>query len=108
MKRASIILLALIISLFTCTAKENTYKKKWFEKDPRIEVINENAVIFRDVVKIEIITKDITQVTHVYDLTKSKPVKVAKGSFSINVKKGDYLVLSNKKITKTIYNVIIE
>lgn len=111
MKRVIILLMALMIAVFSCDAgnrTKNENRKKWYEKDSRIEVVNETAVIFRDVVKIEIKTKDATQVTYVYDLVKSKPVKAAKGSFVIEVKNGDYLVLSNKKITKTVYDVIIE
>ena len=68
-----------------------TRKKKWFEKDPRIDVVNKND-----------------QVTYVYDLRHSKLVKVARGSFAVDVPRGNYLVQSDKKITKTIYEVVIE
>lgn len=85
-----------------------TRKKKWFEKDPRIDVVNETTVIFNDVIKIEIRTNKNDQVTYVYDLRHSKLVKVARGSFAVDVPRGNYLVQSDKKITKTIYEVVIE
>ena len=35
-------------------------------------------------------------------------VKIARGSFNVELKRGDYLIQSNRKITKTLYDVIIE
>jgi hypothetical protein len=35
-------------------------------------------------------------------------MKVARGSFGVDLSRGDYLVQSNKPITKTVYEVIIE
>ena len=84
-------------------------RKKWFNKDDgRIEIVNEKTVIFKNVVKIEIKTNDDNQITYVYDLRHSKLVKVARGSFEVNLNRGDYLIQSDKKITKTVYEVIIE
>lgn len=100
----------LLIFLITSSIIEaNVIKKtKWYQKDPRIEVVNESTIIFKDVVKIEIKTSDANQVTYVYDLKHSKLVKVARSSFCIDLPHGDYLVQSDKRITKTIYEVIIE
>ena len=67
-------------------------KKKWYESDSRIEVINETTVIFKNVDKIEIKSNTSSLVTYVYDLNHSKLMKVARGSFNVNLSKGDYLV----------------
>jgi uncharacterized protein YrzB (UPF0473 family) len=77
-------------------------------KESRIEVVNEKTVIFKNVVKIEIITKDKNQITYVYDLKHSKMVIIAKGAFEIDTNMGDYLIQSSKKITKTEYDFIEE
>ena len=94
-----------VIGLNACSTQK--INPKWTQ-DPRVEVVNEQTVIFRDVVKIEIISNNPTQITYVYDLKHSKPVKTARGSFEVNVKRGDYLIQSNRKITKTQYEVVIE
>lgn len=78
------------------------------DRDSRIEVVNETTVIFKNVDKIEIKSTTSSLITYVYDLNHSKLMKVARGSFNVNLSKGDYLVQSNKPITKTVYEVIIE
>lgn len=84
-------------------------KKKWYEKkDPRIEVVNESTIIFKNVVKIEIRTIHKDQITYVYDINHSKLVKVARGTFDVDLPRGDYLIQSDKHITKTVYEVIVE
>ena len=100
-----IAVLFLVISLSACSVQKTS--SLWIQ-NPRVEVVNEQTVIFRDVVKIEIISNNPTQITYVYDLKHSKPVKTARGSFEVNVKRGDYLIQSNRKITKTQYEVVIE
>ena len=106
MKRTLLVIILLVSTLITTNA---CLKKKWFEKkDPRIEIVNETTVIFKDVIKIEIKTVKDDQITYVYDLKHSKLIKVARGSFDADLSRGDYLVQSNKKITKTIYEVLIE
>ena len=42
------------------------------------------------------------QITYIYDLKNSELVKATKGEFSLELNRGDYLVQSNTKITKTI------
>ena len=100
-----IAILFLVIGLSACSVQKTN--PKWIQ-DPRVEVVNEQTVIFRDVVKIEIISNNPTQITYVYDLRHSKPVKTARSSFEVNVKRGDYLIQSNRKITKAEYEVVIE
>jgi len=100
-----IAVLFLMIGLNACSVQK--INSKWTQ-DPRVEVVNEQTVIFRDVIKIEIISNNPTQITDVYDLKHSKPVKTARGSFNVDVKRGDYLIQSNRKITKTQYEVVIE
>jgi len=97
--------LLLFIGLNACSVQK--INPNWVQ-DPRVEVVNEQTVIFRDVVKIEIISNNPIQVTYVYDLKHGKPVKTARSSFSVDVKRGDYLIQSNRKITKTQYEVVIE
>jgi len=96
----------LLCGFSSCATLKQT-NSKWVN-DPRVEVVNEQTVIFNDVVKIEIITNNAAQVTYVYDLKHSKLMKVARGSFDIDLSRGNYLVQSNRKITKTVYDVIIE
>ena len=90
----------------SCATLQQT-NSKWIN-DPRVEVVNEQTVIFKDVIKIEIVTNNVAQVTYVYDLKHSKLVKVARGSFDIDLSRGNYLIQSNRKITKTVYDVILE
>ena len=97
--------ISLVIFLSACSVQK--INPEWIQ-DPRVEVVNEQTVIFRDVVKIEIISNNPTQITYVYDLKHSRPVKTARSSFEVNVKRGDYLIQSNRKITKTQYEVVIE
>ena len=92
----------------SCGSVSTISKQKWYEKDSRIEVVNEITVIFKNVDKIEIKSSTSSLVTYVYDLNHSKLMKVARGSFNVNLSKGDYLVQSNKPITKSVYEVIIE
>lgn len=97
--------LFLFIGLNACSVQKTNHK---WTQDPRLEVVNEQTVIFRDVVKIEIISNNPSQITYVYNLKHSRPVKTARSSFEVNVKRGDYLIQSNRKITKTQYEVVIE
>ena len=92
----------------SCSSVSTISKQKWYERDSRIEVVNETTVIFKNVDKIEIKSNTSSLVTYVYDLNHSKLMKVARGSFNVSLSKGDYLVQSNKPITKTVYEVIIE
>ena len=101
----AIAVISLVIFLSACSVQKTN--PKWIQ-DPRVEVVNEQTVIFRDVVKIEIISNNPTQITYVYDLKHSRPVKTARSSFEVNVKRGDYLIQSNRKITRTQYEVVIE
>jgi uncharacterized protein (DUF58 family) len=85
--------------------------KKNYKNDPRIEIVNETTVIFHNVVKIEIKNKSNRaneQVTYIYDMKNSALIKVARGSFEVELPMGKYLVQSNKKITKMDYEIIIE
>jgi len=85
--------------------------KKHYKNDPRIEIVNETTVIFHNVVKIEIknnSNRPNEQVTYIYDMKKSALIKVAHGSFEVELPMGKYLVQSNKKITKMDYEIIIE
>jgi len=95
-----------VVGLTSC-ASTSRINNKWIS-DSRVEIVNEQTVIFRDVVKIEIFSNNPTQITYVYDLDHSTNVKVARGSFNVELKRGDYLIQSNRKITKTLYDVIIE
>ena len=92
----------------SCSSVNTISKPKWYENNSKIEVVNETTVIFKNVDKIEIKSNTINLVTYVYDLNRSKLMKVARGSFNVKLSKGDYLVQSNKPITKTVYEVIIE
>ena len=100
-----LVFLVLLIGLNACSTQK--VNSRW-DQDPRVEVVNEQTVIFRDVVRIEIISNNPTQTTYVYDLKHGRPVKTARSSFEVNVKRGDYLIQSNRKITRTQYEVIIE
>ena len=102
----NLILVMFFVIFFESCATTRQLNPNW-TKDPRVEVINEQTVIFRDVVKIEITTSDKSQVTYLYDLKRSKSVSKTKGSFAIELKRGDYLIQSNKRITKTVYDVIL-
>lgn len=85
--------------------------KKHYKNDPRIEIVNETTVIFHNVVKIEIknnSNRANEQVTYIYDMKNSSLIKVARGSFEVELPMGKYLVQSNKKITKMDYEIIIE
>lgn len=107
-KLFSIWLISLIMLCgFSSCATLKQPNSKWVN-DPRVEVVNEQTVIFKDVVKIEIVTNNVAQVTYVYDLKHSKLVKIARGSFDIDLSRGNYLIQSNRKITKTVYDVILD
>jgi hypothetical protein len=108
MKKFITLLLLLCISLSCFSGPALVRKQKWYEKNPKVEIVNETTVIFKDVIKIQIKTTEPNQITYVYDLKNSKLVKVARGSFEIGLPIGNYLVQSDKKITKTIYEVVIE
>lgn len=108
MKKFITLLLLLCLSISSVNSQALVRKQKWYEKNPKVEIVNETTVIFKDIVKIQIKTNEPNQITYVYDLRNSKLVKVARGSFEVNLPTGDYLVQSDKKITKTIYEVIIE
>jgi hypothetical protein len=95
-----------VVGLTSCASTSRISNK--LANDSRVEIVNEQTVIFRDVVKIEIFSNNPTQITYVYDLDHSTNVKVARGSFNVELKRGDYLIQSNRKITKTLYDVIIE
>ena len=101
-----LISLIMLCGFSSCATLQQT-NSKWIN-DPRVEVVNEQTVIFKDVIKIEIVTNNVAQVTYVYDLKHSKLVKVARGSFDIDLSRGNYLIQSNRKITKTVYDVILE
>lgn len=101
-----LISLIMLCGFSSCATLQQT-NSKWIN-DPRVEVVNEQTVIFKDVIKIEIVTNNVAQVTYVYDLKHSKLVKVARGSFDIELSRGNYLIQSNRKITKTVYDVILD
>ena len=107
LKQICIVLISLFIMLVapSCSTTKNVLNNK---QDPRIEIVNEKTIIFKDIVKIEIKTNKVDQVTYVYDLRHSKLVKVARGSFEVNVSRGNYLIQSDKRITKTVYEIVIE
>ena len=101
-----LISLIMLCGFSSCATLQQT-NSKWIN-DPRVEVVNEQTVIFKDVIKIEIVTNNVAQITYVYDLKHSKLIKVARGSFDIDLSRGNYLIQSNRKITKTVYDVILE
>ena len=101
-----LISLIMLCGFSSCATLQQT-NSKWIN-DPRVEIVNEQTVIFKDVVKIEIVTNNVAQITYVYDLKHSKLIKVARGSFDIDLSRGNYLIQSNRKITKTVYDVILE
>lgn len=99
-----ILILFLLISFNYIDAKP----KKWYQNNSKIETVNERTVIFKNVVRIDIKTHNKNQITYVYDLNHSKLIKVARGSFEVELPMGNYLIQSNEKITKTLYEVIVE
>ena len=101
-----LISLIMLCGFSSCATLQQT-NSKWIN-DPRVEIVNQQTFIFKDVVKIEIVTNNVAQVTYVYDLKHSKLIKVARGSFDIDLSRGNYLIQSNRKITKTVYDVILE
>ena len=101
-----LISLIMLCGFSSCATLQQT-NSKWIN-DPRVEVVNEQTVIFKDVIKIEIVTNNVAQITYVYDLKHSKLIKVARGSFDIDLSRGNYLIQSNRKITKTVYDVILD
>ena len=101
------VLVMFFVTMFGSCATSKHMNQSW-TKDPRVEIVNEQTVIFRDVVKLEITANNPTQITYVYDIKHFKLVKVARSSFNVELKRGDYLIQSNRKITKTLYSVIIE
>lgn len=103
----SFLFILCLMFTFNSCAIQKAFKPKWTQ-NPKIEIVNSQTVIFRDVVKVEIISNNPYQITYVYDLIRFKPVTVVKGSFNIDLKRGDYLIQSNRKITKTYYDVIVE
>ena len=108
-KKLLVLLLFLLATLNISTADAaRADKTRWFERDSRIEVVNDKTIIFKDVIKIEIRSNDKNQITYVYDLKHSKLVKVARGAFDVDPPRGNYLVQSDKRITKTVYEVIVE
>ena len=105
MKRVLLIftlLLSLSVSPFVDAKMSST------KKCPMVEVVNDQTVIFKNVIKIEIRTKSKDQITYVYDIGRSKLASVARGAFEVELPYGDYLVQSNRKITKTDYQTINE
>ena len=99
----------LLSSFIFCNAEPSIYERSINKKakESQIEVVNEKTVILKNVVKIEIITKDKNQITYVYDLkNNSKLVIVARGSFEVDTNMGDYLVRSSKNITRAEYAFI--
>ena len=101
-----LICLIMLCGFSSCATLQQT-NSKWIN-DQSVEVVNEQTVIFKDVIKIEIVTNNVAQITYVYDLKHSKLIKVARGSFDIDLSRGNYLIQSNRKITKTVYDVILE
>ena len=97
--------LFIVLGLNACSVQK---ANSGWTQDPRVEVVNEQTVIFRDVVRIDIISNNPMQITYVYDLKHGRPVKTARSSFEVNVRRGDYLIQSNRKITRTQYEVVIE
>jgi hypothetical protein len=107
LKNAFIVLISMFIMFgaSSCATSKNALNNT---QDPRIEVVNEKTIIFKDIVKIEIKTNKNDQVTYVYDLRHSKLIKVSRGSFEVNLPRGNYLIQSDKRITKTVYEIVIE
>lgn len=100
-----LMILALIATMSTSFTTEAKAPK---QINPKIEVVNDQTVIFKNVVKIELFTVFFDQTTYIYDLKHGKLITVANGTFAIELPMGDYLVQSNKKITRTNYEVIEE
>jgi hypothetical protein len=98
----------LIVGMASCSTVERMSYQTAHAKEPNIEIVNDKTIILKNVIKIEILTPRKEQVTYVYDLKHSKRVKVARGTFNVEVPCGDYLVLSDRKITKTLYEIIPE
>ena len=102
MKRFLLILALMVMTSISFT----TDAKIGSVKESRIEVVNEQTVIFKNVIKIEIRTNKENQLTYVYDLRHSKLMAVEKGAFEVELPMGDYLVQSSEKITKTSYEFL--
>ena len=103
-----LLIITLLFSIILSSPAKPKNATKWFERDSRIEVVNEQTVIFKNVVRIEIRTIYLDQTTYVYDLTHSKMVKIARGAFAVDLPEGNYLVQSNKRITRTSYEMVVE
>ena len=110
MKKLSLFITMVLTFLMLSCSTTKTLKKRWYQDNPQIEVVNETTVIFKDVIRIEVIAcrNCEDQITYVYDLKHSKLMKVAQGSFEVDLPRGNYLIQSNKRITKTDYEIIVE
>ena len=104
MKKFIVFLLLCMFSGTGCTSS------RLLSNSTQYEIVNDKTVIFRNVVKIEVQACNSceNQITYIYDLNNSKLVKVARGSFSIEVPNGNYLIQSDKRITNVDYKVLVE
>ena len=100
-------ILFLLLCMFIGTGCNSS---KLLSNTTQYEIVNDKTVIFRNVVKIEVQTCNSceNQITYIYDLNNSKLVKVARGSFSIEIPNGNYLIQSDKRITNVDYKVLVE
>lgn len=103
-------LILFLILIASLTLGTSCVSSKIFSNSTQYEIVNDKTVIFRNVIKVEVQTCNDcnNQITYIYDLNNSKLVKVARGSFSVEVPSGDYLIQSDKKITNVDYKVLVE
>ena len=102
------LLLVLALSLsISCFAGERTSTvHKSNEDTTKVELVNDTTLVYYNIDKLDIVQTEKSSIVYVYSLDTSKLVAAEHGSFSVDLTRGNYLVISTKPFTSAKTKVI--
>ena len=94
--------LALMLSVTCLAGEKSSTVHNSNNVDATVELVNDSTLVYRNIDRLDVFQTSRTNntgIVYIYKLDTSELVAAYKGDFSINLAKGDYLIISTKPFT---------
>lgn len=103
--------LALMLSVTCLAGEKSSTVHNSNNIDATVELVNDSTLVYRNIDRLDVFQNSKTNnigTVYIYKLDTSELVAVYKGDFSIELAKGDYLIISTKPFTSAKTETILD
>lgn len=103
--------LALMLSVTCLAGEKSSTVHNSNNVDATVELVNDSTLVYRNIDRLDVFQNSRTNnigIVYIYKLDTSELVATYKGDFSIELAKGDYLIISTKPFTSARTETILD